>query len=166
MEPPTKKPPLSFPSPPTPVERETTEPFVGQKYGDEVDILVQQANRRKRLKLLEQNLQLGGEAPYDPLVAKQEQDAAIAKQKAHEEREWWSVVDTMRSVGNGANNFTRQLYEFGGFKASKLNWNQDAMGESNTVLGPFISGITQFMIPFGALGKANSMRKAPSEAAL
>jgi hypothetical protein len=156
------EPPLSLPSPPPPVQQETQEPPIG----DEIDIQLQQANMQRRLAALEQNLELGGVAPYNAAIAKQEQDAGIAKQEAHENREWWSVKDTLKSMGNGANNFTRQLYEFGGGKASKLNWDKDAVGESNTVLGPFISGMTQFMIPFGGLGKANSMRRAASEAKL
>jgi hypothetical protein len=162
MEPPPAKPPISLPSPPTPVDKEGHHPTLDE-IPDEIDIQVQQREQRKRLQQLQDNLQL---QQYNPKQAKIDLDIGIAKQKAWENREWWSIKDTLRSMGNGANNFGRQLFEFGGGSAKKAGWKQDSVGESDTVLGPFISGMTQFIIPFGGLTKANRLRKARRDAGL
>ena len=155
MEPPPPSPPRTTPSPPKQEK--------GSGYSEILPDAIDLKNIQLELQLrMDEHNKLD---PFDPQLLKVQAADAVAKQKAFQERPFFSVKDTLRSIGNGGSNFAKQLYDFGvsgsGGKmtsARDLGWKQDPLGESTSTAGPFISGFTQFMIPFGAIGKANKWR--------
>jgi hypothetical protein len=155
MEPPPPSPPRTSPSPPKQEK--------GSGYSEILPDAIDQKNIQLELQLrMDEHNKL---EPYNADNLRDEAADAVAKQEAFQERPAWSVKDTLRSVGNGGSNFAKQLYDFGASasggkvtSARDLGWKQDPLGESTTIAGPFISGFTQFMIPFGTLGRANKWR--------